>query len=325
MDADFQVFQNAVKRCSLNPVSTQVYELYDGKDAKTPRPSTTSAIPDSPMQTVTDVDVALIRRISIVNSFAFLATVDTDMADPMRGMKMSNYRLSGLYVLPAFLNHSCAPNVGRTNFGDVMVLRVMKAIKEGEELTLTYAGHDAAYELRTQTLEHYQVKCDCELCAQDHGSGSEVRQQRPQILAQMKQPRTPIPQLMQLLKKLSDTYPTPYSSHKWDLYQAYKVVIAEYYSSPQNLFIPEQRKKVIEATFGLLEALNIRVVDDGIDGQPWRLPIATDIVPYAGSEGVGYCIQVCLMMLAGGNTSRAKAWLKAGTWSKPRILVLRYC
>ena len=324
MDADFQVFQNAVTKCSLNPVSAEVHELYDGKDVKTPRPPTTTVIPDSPMQTVMDVDVALIRRISIVNSFAFLATVDTDSSDPMRGMTMPDYRLSGLYILPALINHSCAPNSERTNFGDVIVLRAMKAIKEGEELTLTYAGHDAAYDLRTQILEHYQVKCDCDLCAQDHASGREVRQRRPQILEQMNQPKTPMPRLMQLLKQLSDTYPSPYSSHKWDLYQGYKVVIADYYRNPQNLFIPAQRKKVLEATFGLLEALNIRVLDDGIDGRPRRLPIATDIVPYAGLQGVSYCIELCMMMLAGGNTDRAKAWLKAGTWSEPRILVFCY-
>jgi tetratricopeptide (TPR) repeat protein len=318
-DADFQVFQNSVKKCALNPVSTEVYDLYDGKDQdlKTPRPPlTTFAIPDSPMHTVADVDVALIRRISIVNSFAFHSTVEMSLSDPMPGTTIPDYRLSGLYVLPSFLNHSCAPNVERTNFGDVMVLRTMKTVKEGEELTLTYAGHDAAYELRTKILAHYKIKCDCPLCAQDSASGSEVLEQRTQLLAQMKQPRTPMPRLLQLVRKLSDTYPTPYGSHKWDLYQGYKIVVTDYKNSPQNLFIPEQRKKVIEATFELLEALNIRVVDKGIDGQAWRLPIATDIVPYAGAQGISQCIEMVMMMLAGGNPDRARAWFKAATWSK---------
>jgi hypothetical protein len=317
-DADFQAFQNSVKKCSLNPASTEVYELYDGNDQaiKTPlSPSITSAIPDSPMQTVADVDVALIRRINIVNSFAFLATVDTSLSDPMRENTIPGYRLSGLYVLPSFLNHSCAPNAERTNFGDVMVLRTMKTVKEGEELTLTYAGHDAAYDLRTKILAHYNIRCDCPLCAQDSATGREVLKQRTQLLAQMKEPRTPMPRLLQLLKKISDTYPTPYSSHKWDLYQGYKIVVTDYKNSPQNLFIPEERKKVLEATFGL-EALNIRVVDKGIDGQAWRLPIATDIVPYAGAQCISECIEIVMIMLAGGNMDRARAWFKAATWSK---------
>jgi SET and MYND domain-containing protein len=44
----------------------------------------------------------------------------------------------GLYVDASYFNHSCTPNVNRYNVGDIMYFRTNSAVKEGEELCITY-------------------------------------------------------------------------------------------------------------------------------------------------------------------------------------------
>lgn len=77
----------------------------------------------------------------------------------------------GLWVLPARLNHACAPNCRWGHVGGVMAVRTVRAVAAGEELTHSYVGvagglADGAAR-RARLREGYGFECDCALCAQE--------------------------------------------------------------------------------------------------------------------------------------------------------------
>ncbi|KAK4540498.1 hypothetical protein LTR36_009136 [Oleoguttula mirabilis] len=82
-------------------------------------------------------------------------------------MGMESLYGRGLFLLSSRLNHSCVPNV----FQDYNVTLEMttvhatRAIKEGEELTLSYCQHVRNnHEERAEVLDFWEFKCDCPAC-----------------------------------------------------------------------------------------------------------------------------------------------------------------
>ncbi|CAK0892833.1 unnamed protein product [Prorocentrum cordatum] len=73
---------------------------------------------------------------------------------------------SGLWLLPAFVNHSCRPNVQRLIVRDCLFLRAARDIGEGEELLDCYVESLQPLSRRRAQLETYGiVPCLCERCA----------------------------------------------------------------------------------------------------------------------------------------------------------------
>ncbi|CAM6113643.1 unnamed protein product [Calypogeia fissa] len=71
----------------------------------------------------------------------------------------------GLWVLPAFANHSCAPNCQHSFVGDTLFFRASSNILEGEELTVPYF-HDLFddVEARQAYCETFEFTCKCDRC-----------------------------------------------------------------------------------------------------------------------------------------------------------------
>jgi tetratricopeptide (TPR) repeat protein len=74
---------------------------------------------------------------------------------------------TGLWITPAYVNHSCCFNTEATFFGDVLCLSPARRIKSGEEITITYIDSTWSLSERTRFFEHYNFVCGCRLCEID--------------------------------------------------------------------------------------------------------------------------------------------------------------
>uniref|UniRef100_A0A1X7U1G6 MYND-type domain-containing protein n=1 Tax=Amphimedon queenslandica TaxID=400682 RepID=A0A1X7U1G6_AMPQE len=79
---------------------------------------------------------------------------------------------SGVYILPALLNHSCDPNVIALFEGPKMRLRTTKKIFENEQLFVSYTDLLETRERRQRHLQKYYLfSCNCPRCSSEF-SGS---------------------------------------------------------------------------------------------------------------------------------------------------------
>eukprot|EP01018_Ginkgo_biloba_P013723 Gb_24396 [translate_table: standard] len=82
-----------------------------------------------------ELDVDRIRDIVALHSFGnkheseFFSTSSKNSKDR---------EISGLWVLPSFMNHSCVPNTSRFLVGEAMFVHAAHSISRGEELTTTF-------------------------------------------------------------------------------------------------------------------------------------------------------------------------------------------
>ncbi|KAK2022416.1 tetratricopeptide [Colletotrichum zoysiae] len=85
---------------------------------------------------------------------------------------------TGLWVWAAYINHSCVANAKKEYAGDLMVLRALRPIKEGEEIFHSYDG-SADYEARQRALmTTWGFECSCALCAAEKSDDEKLRQKR---------------------------------------------------------------------------------------------------------------------------------------------------
>ena len=74
---------------------------------------------------------------------------------------------SGIYATLSLINHSCTPNLTQLYYGRLMVVKAKRAIKQGEELTMSYgpiSGQKPVSERRAHLKRCYNFECDCEAC-----------------------------------------------------------------------------------------------------------------------------------------------------------------
>jgi hypothetical protein len=69
----------------------------------------------------------------------------------------------GLWVYPSYFNHSCNYNCFWMNRGDVLMIRTIKRIKTGEELTIPYVAYAPLAE-RMDGLKSKDFVCNCKDC-----------------------------------------------------------------------------------------------------------------------------------------------------------------
>lgn len=88
---------------------------------------------------------------------------------------------AGLWILASYMNHSCIPNATKEYIGDMMVVRAIRSIRTGEEITHSYnASHD--YEVRTaELLNTWGFTCTCALCIAEEEDGSALREKRKRL------------------------------------------------------------------------------------------------------------------------------------------------
>lgn len=93
------------------------------------------------------------------------------------------------YPLSSFMNHSCAPNVTKTNAGDnheIMMVFVTRPIKAGGQIFDCYFSEVHHYKssraLRQCTLyDQYNFSCFCPACAHNYPSHKELHRRNPSI------------------------------------------------------------------------------------------------------------------------------------------------
>jgi tetratricopeptide (TPR) repeat protein len=73
----------------------------------------------------------------------------------------------GLWIMPAYINHSCDYNTKVTFFGDIFCLRSTRPIKADEELTVQYMDTTTSLSRRSHIFDFYNFVCNCRLCDMD--------------------------------------------------------------------------------------------------------------------------------------------------------------
>lgn len=87
---------------------------------------------------------------------------------------------SALYHFASMANHSCSPNATYCFFGSRFVMRTLRRITEGDEITISYVDQAANLIDRRQALKHHfppEVVCSCALCETDAKTEYERRRQ----------------------------------------------------------------------------------------------------------------------------------------------------
>lgn len=76
-----------------------------------------------------------------------------------------------LYPIASALNHSCRPNCVAVFNGSQLVIRAVKKICCGDELTISYIELLVPAQLRQKELrQHYFFECCCEKCTNQDDS-----------------------------------------------------------------------------------------------------------------------------------------------------------
>ena len=69
----------------------------------------------------------------------------------------------GLYYNFSFFNHSCLPNCFHFGIANFILVKAIKDIKKGEDLTISYI-EPKVLSGRKSELENWNINCECELC-----------------------------------------------------------------------------------------------------------------------------------------------------------------
>lgn len=74
-------------------------------------------------------------------------------------------RDSGIWVQASYVNHSCDPNCEIAFYGDMLVIRALRDIKVGEQITLNYVPMDVSNKKRREVLKaSWAFDCGCGSC-----------------------------------------------------------------------------------------------------------------------------------------------------------------
>lgn len=90
----------------------------------------------------------------------------------INGIEIHDYTRSsigmGLYIGGSVFNHSCNANAVTIFHGNELIVRALRKIKKGEEITTSYIQQMQPTHLRRQELlESYYFECLCEMCSND--------------------------------------------------------------------------------------------------------------------------------------------------------------
>ena len=134
---------------------------------------------------VVDVDVGRLERVIAFNSFGdppFDPYISSAEAGESAKVRKEN-KVTSLFYLSSFCNHSCVPNAHRAVFGDVMVVRALLPLSQGDEITLGYTPPNMNIDERKKRLEQtFGFQCDCWYCREEKMDGEAAHKRRKKIL-----------------------------------------------------------------------------------------------------------------------------------------------
>jgi hypothetical protein len=123
---------------------------------------------------------------------------------------------TGLWLMAAYVNHSCVANAEKDHIGDLLTMRAKRDIQAGEEITHQYDA-STDYDARQEALMRtWGFNCNCALCKAESGDRAEARKKRQELEQQAfaamskEHPghakRMTIMKLERLAKAISETY-----------------------------------------------------------------------------------------------------------------------
>lgn len=178
------IFRIATKLHGCPDRVNEIYDLYGGTKAGQP-PSlydpavSIDACLEVPLVSSLDLNVDKIGRVVSFNSFepkCVRPWNDDEIPDQV------GHKAAAQYTLPSLFNHACQSNANWVCFGDVMVIRAIRAIPKGVEITIPYAGGLTASD-RAKKLKPFLEgrACDCLLCGWDESDGDQARRKRAEL------------------------------------------------------------------------------------------------------------------------------------------------
>lgn len=87
-----------------------------------------------------------------------------------------------VYLLPSLINHACYGTAIGTQVGSLLIVRASRNMKNGEAVTMSFAGGQvyASYRTRAEAFVSWRniTKCQCDLCHSDYQDGEEQCKER---------------------------------------------------------------------------------------------------------------------------------------------------
>ncbi|KDQ17931.1 hypothetical protein BOTBODRAFT_185344 [Botryobasidium botryosum FD-172 SS1] len=271
-DAMSQLIATVAGNPELAPL---IYGLYAGPMYPDPPPE----YPPAPLADITDrhplvyevdIDTEKLQNIYTYNAFVPRPIHLFTNADP-------NNPPSALYLLPSLFNHACAATANWYNFREVMVIRAIRDLEKGEELTIAYVQGRTAWD-RQAALKKHEFTCNCSLCVADRKDGETACGQRSELVEKgnkyspTTQP-TPIVTVRKHLCEVEGTYAPSRgtirpaaSGARQRLARAYEMFMTK----KNELVFTVQ---VISMDIAALEGLGLTVLDKSVAG-PININIA---------------------------------------------------
>ncbi|KDQ17929.1 hypothetical protein BOTBODRAFT_544030 [Botryobasidium botryosum FD-172 SS1] len=274
-----------------------------------------------------DIDPEKLQNIYTYNAFIPRPISPMDSPDP--SLDDPNNLPSALYLLPSLFNHACAGTASWQTFRHIMVIRALKNLDEGEELTLAYVTGRTAWD-RQAALRNYGFECDCFLCMMDRKDGMRgcaIRNDlggRGMLEAILPALRTGVAAARKRLCEIEGTYdPTrglirPASSIARQELALLYATQAEKDRLPDSIYWIQSIRIKMEA----LEALGMAVLDKSVSG-PVK-PELLDMVPLdllslklLSAERDRY-IELILSIASNfhsmGDFYRTTIWIRTSSW-----------
>jgi hypothetical protein len=327
-ETHYIVHQKAIYKAACQASGSALYDLYGGEKFP-PIPQTDTLVPpESPIHFSQDIDVAHIHAVCSLNQFGFWL-VPRIIRNPNAETNINH--LAALYTLHSYFNHSCIPNAGREQVGEVMVIRALMKIAKGKEITITYGRYEDAFATREKILQKWIQQCDCHLCEQDRMVGVQKRRQRRIILEEISNPNVSIGQVRKLVKQLDGLYPASYGLYRVEASDAHHFLANRLQMMaigfPVNMAVLVE--EAIREEIAAIEALQIRVIDKRTSKKKPRskvdtLPVSTEVLPYDSWRAAMICLVITGCFLSLGVEWRAERWLAAAIWSKIYLIASPY-
>ncbi|CAM6085825.1 unnamed protein product [Calypogeia fissa] len=101
----------------------------------------------------------------VVREIVKQSFIDEILNDPRCFTNGEQKRIwSGVWLLPAIMNHSCCANTETWLVGEAMFIRACRDITSGEEVTRSYFDTLKGLERRQDVAKRWPFKCTCERC-----------------------------------------------------------------------------------------------------------------------------------------------------------------
>ncbi|KAL4732053.1 hypothetical protein ACLX1H_001060 [Fusarium chlamydosporum] len=122
----------------------------------------------------------IVDGIPIVDTFQIHDVVQRNAFGP--GQQTEDEDVSnastGLWVRASYMNHSCIPNAKKDFIGDLILVRAIRGIAAGEEITHAYDESTSFDERKAAIMRTWGFECRCPLCLVEEEESADVRQKR---------------------------------------------------------------------------------------------------------------------------------------------------